>query len=188
MNLEGILVTDRRPARSWVPIVAVVIPTIVFVTIAAWFIRAFVAPPMATIPNTITLAAAPPLQLLPEPEQPNPRPAAEPATPPAVDAPTPVISLPMFASIGVAPPRLPSPALSMAPTAPTEQSDNLRPARTADADMSETGTITGPVPLPRSKPRLALALVAGPVPLPRPRPLEDNPAPQIIPVDRHGAD
>jgi hypothetical protein len=50
MELEGTLQVERPPTRRWIPIVGAVIPVIGFVAVAAWFIRAFVAPPMVTIP------------------------------------------------------------------------------------------------------------------------------------------
>jgi hypothetical protein len=51
------------------------------------------------------------------------------------------------------------------------------------AEVVEGGTpIAGPIPLPRHKPRLSLALVHGPLPMPRPRPTEAEAAPQLPPL------
>ena len=41
-------------------IVGVIVPVVAFVAVAAWFIRAFVAPPMVAIPSPAALAEAPP--------------------------------------------------------------------------------------------------------------------------------
>ena len=60
MELEGNLVLERRPARRWVSVVAVIVPVVACLAGVTWFIRAFISPPTIAIPNPMTLAAAPP--------------------------------------------------------------------------------------------------------------------------------
>jgi hypothetical protein len=192
LELEGNLILERPPTRRWVSIVAVVVPVVACVVLAAWFIRAYIAPPMAQIPSPMQLAAMSraPVKVevpasAPAPELPPPQAASEPepAAPPA-DAP---VSLPMFATLSVAPPSFNSapgyadatpdpPAAAFAPPAADQQVAAVDPAM----------TVAGPVPLPRSKPPVSVAAVAGPVPLPRPRPAEAAPAetPAVPAFDR----
>src|ERR1051325_12196794 len=59
MDLEGNLVLERRPARRWVSILAVVIPVVACVVGVSWFVRAFISPPTISIPGSITLATTP---------------------------------------------------------------------------------------------------------------------------------
>lgn len=60
MEFEGELILDRKPARRWVSAIAVVIPVVACVAGVAWFVRAFISPPIIAIPGPMTLAAAPP--------------------------------------------------------------------------------------------------------------------------------
>jgi hypothetical protein len=208
MEIEGPLAVERRPTRRWVTAVAivvpVVIPVVIFVGLTAWFIRTFVAPPMVAIPSPMVLAAAPaapPAKVQVEAtalELPNPVPAAEPTArppaaepsvrPPAAEAPEPTPALPMFASLAAAPP---TPTVGVPPAA---FADRALDRSTTMMMMTEPSTlepgkpIAGPIPMPRPKPRISVALVTEPVPLPRARPIEDSPAPEILPVDRHGVD
>jgi len=43
MDLEGNLVLDRRPARRWVSVLAVVIPVVACVAGVTWFVRSFIS-------------------------------------------------------------------------------------------------------------------------------------------------
>jgi hypothetical protein len=57
--------------------------------------------------------------------------------------------------------------------------------------MVEGGVpIAGPIPLPRRRPRVSLAVVTGAVPMPPPRPAEAAPSSQpLIPTfDRHAVE
>lgn len=192
MELEGDLVLERPPTRRWVSIIAVVIPVVAVVAVATWFIRAYVAPPTVAIPSPMQLASAPttftPGRIEGPAPAPEPQPAAAAPEPPAAsapsaEAPAPAASLPMFATLSVAPPALPG-----APTAFADPAQDPPPATAAAApDMLENAEpIAGPIPLPRSKPHLSLALVTGTVPLPRPKPEADTPpATDLPPIDRH---
>jgi hypothetical protein len=180
LELEGNLILERPPTRRWVSIVAVVVPVVACVVLAAWFIRAYIAPPMAQIPSPMQLAAVSRAVKVeaavpaPAPELPPPQAAIEPepATPPA-DAP---VSLPMFATLSVAPPSFNAPAAFADPIRETPAAAFVPPAADQVAAVDPTMAIAGPVPLPRSKPPVSVAAVAGPVPLPRPRPAEAAPA------------
>lgn len=197
MELEGDLVLERPPTRRWVSIIAVVIPVVAVVSVAAWFIRAYVAPPTVAVPNPMQLASAPATfkpgkieapapAAVPEPQVPAAAPEPPMAPPPSADAPAaaaPASSLPMFATLSAAPP-----TLTGAPTAFADPAQEPSPATaTATMDTLENAEpIAGPVPLPRMKPHLSLALVTGPVPLPRPKPETDTPAATDLPAfDRH---
>src|SRR6185295_5334179 len=79
MDLEGNLILDRPPARRWVSAIAVIIPVIACVAGVAWFVRAFISPPVIAIPGSMTLAAAPPAPIRPAREE---APAPQPAPPP----------------------------------------------------------------------------------------------------------
>lgn len=186
MELEGNLIIEPTRTKRWVSIVAVTVPVFIVVGVAAWFIRAFVAPPMASIPAPIALAAAPP-QAAPAPEPQPQRP--EPA--PASVAQEGATSLPMFGSFTLAPPSEslrtaprpniePDPSPAAEPVAPA--ADN--PATSVVAAAAGTSEISEPaaassdpveptssnVPMPPHRPRTAVALANGRVPLPRPRP------------------
>jgi hypothetical protein len=204
LELQGNIVLDRAPTRRWVSIIAVVIPAAAFGMFASWFIRAYVAPPMVKIPSPMIVASAAPQMPVsaesqieaPMPDAPAPLPvvsqapepdvaqvsvmppAAEPAAPPPT-------SLPMLQALSVELPATSPP--------PAEQAQEQPPMTTgvAQATMIEAPgpeaaePIAGPVPLPRSKPRISLARIIGPVPLPRPKPAEDLPPPDLPEIDIH---
>jgi len=119
MDLEGNLILDRPPTRRWVSTIAVIIPVIACVAGVAWFVRAFISPPVIAIPGPMTLAAAPPAAIRPvreEPRAPEPAPPSaaimQPApTAPSAAAPVPSssFSLPMMATLSAAPPATMSP-------------------------------------------------------------------------------
>jgi hypothetical protein len=197
MELEGTLVVERSPTRRWVSVVAVVVPVVLFVVLAAWFIRAFVAPPMVTIPSPTAFASAPPAPPSrgesPAPERPMQAQVALPAEPAqaSAQAETAALTLPMIASLAAAPSALTLGTASAAFADPaTDRSTAMTPdTGTPVAAAAEAGEpIAGSVPLPRSKPEVSVVAVAARVPLPRPRPTDENPAPEIVPVDRHAID
>ena len=53
MQLEGSLDLERRRPARWVPIVAIVIPVVICVAAATWFIRAFIAPQEVVIQDNL---------------------------------------------------------------------------------------------------------------------------------------
>jgi hypothetical protein len=74
--------------------------------------------------------------------------------------------------------RLPAPASSAATTG-VAQGTSEEPV------VENSEPIAGPIPLPRTKPRFAMARVIGPVPLPRPKPAEELPPPDLPAIDIH---
>lgn len=194
MELEGNLSIERAPTRRWVSIVAVIVPVIAFVGLAAWFIRAYVAPPTIAIPNPMVLAAAPSAPPSParvEAQAPAPEPPQPAAAEPAASAPTaettapPPTNLPMFATLAAAPPTLDNAPVAFAD--PAQDRSSAMPAEPSALEASEP--IAGPVPVPRPKPRVSVAVVTGPVPLPRPRPATEDPPPPDLPAfDRHSVE
>jgi hypothetical protein len=187
LELEGNLIVERPPARRWISVVAVVVPVIAFVGLSAWFIRVFIAPPMIAIPASPQVASAAPEPNAPatfearsSAESPAAMAANEPATGPASilpDMPAAEAakadpapqSLPMFASLAVAPPSFESSAVAAEPA----QGDTTPAEAEPDAAIEPSE----PIPLPRPKPRFTVAAIAGPVPLPTPRPTESAPPP-----------
>ena len=194
MELEGTLILERPRWRRWASVVAIVIPVVVLTAGTAWFIRAFVAPPMASIPAPMRLAVAPPApRAQAEPQAPaqasvNPAAvvaAAQPApTPPAPKLPPqPAATLPMQASLAAAPPALSS------GTPATAYADPIRETVAAASPQSDA-PMAALVPLPRQRPPVTVAVIATNVPLPRPRPVVEEPANQVDlpPVDRHAVE
>jgi hypothetical protein len=200
LELEGNLVLERRQTRRWVAIVAVVVPVVACVCAVAWFIRAFVAPPMAVIPNSMQLAAAPPEPrgvMKAEAPAPASEPAPEPpqqaavnepaASAPPDETPAAPAALPMVATLSAAPPSFES-----APAFADPGKDGaFQKTGEQTAALEPSEPIAGPVPLPRSKPHATVAAISGPVPLPRPRPATDSapgPTPDLPDFERHGAE
>jgi hypothetical protein len=212
MQLEGTLLLERSPTRRWISIIAIVIPVVAVVILAAWFVRAFVLPPTITIASPmVTASAAPPPArseaLVAQPRQSTVRvvepPAVRPAdvipvvpdAPPetATSVPPATASGPMFAALAVAPPNFnnltaaPPPADTSAPAAEAAGP----PPEEAEIPLVEASEpIQGPVPLPRQRPpQVSVAMVTGSVPLPRPKPVtEEAAAPERPTVDRHAID
>ena len=197
-ELEGNYLLERAHTRRWVSIIAVVIPVAAFVLLAAWFIRAYIAPPTVAIPSPTMMADAPP-------------------PPPAV---------PKRAMVEAPPPPLPvagcrprrrnpskrerqllqrcrclrrsrrrrrhSPARHRLSPIQRRTSRRTRadppsvmaaePAEAAEIEASEP--IAGPVPVPRAKPHGPVARLRTAVPLPRPKPAELTPEPDLPAVDR----
>ena len=160
---DSIQLEAPRYRRLILPIAAVIIPVIVFVGTAAWFIRAFVAPPMVQISEAPPAAPNPPAPQVVQAEPPVAEPAEAPAAPIMARPPA------MLASLAFVPPSLPS---------PQRPALNPEPAVLPDVAAEETAPrepLAGPIPMPRPRPRIASAIVRGAVPLPRPRPQAEQP-------------
>ncbi len=158
MAMETDYGTDLAPSRRGrlVPIIAVIVPIVIFVGAAAWFIRAYVAPPMVNIGEPPLLASVE-ARFAPAP---TPSPEASAAVQAASVRPS-----PMVASLSFVPP-------SRAPAWPSvEQQPTQAFAPQPDAPVAAGEPIAGPIPLPQPRPRFSLAVVRGPAPLPRPRPV-----------------
>ena len=187
MELEGNLVLERRPARRWITVVAVIVPVVACLAGVTWFIRAFISPPTIAIPNPMTLAAAPPAPAVRAEPPAAPPPAQQAAREPA-QAEAPAAPSPATAELSAAPaaatPSVFPPAPSVFPPVPSREpvttsaavyADPARErpagatAATAGAEI-DAAPIAGPVPRPR---RQAAVAIAGPVPLPRPRPADE---------------
>jgi hypothetical protein len=195
---------DRSPARRWLSIIAVVIPVATFVLGAAWFIRAYIAPPTVAIPSPMMLAAAPPASPAPlsppvraqadAPRAPQVVALAEPVAPPPSREPAreraeSAFALPMFATLTAAPPSLATPPAYADPAQDVPPAALPEPAAEPVADELAAEPIAEPVPLPRAKPHIAAVLVANAVPLPRPRPAEIVAPESDLPVvDRHAVE
>jgi hypothetical protein len=187
MRLEGTLDFEHRRVQRWVPFVAIVIPVFLFVTGAAWFIRAFIAPPMAAIPSPSAIAAAAPPSERPSPEPSqasarDEKPAVmayagrtEPASPPP-------LPMPVFASFAIAPPMA---SLRTAPPATAEPEppitalpapENQPPDGASDAAAAPPPDIVASLPQERNTDATVAAIpesgtpIAGPIPLPPQRP------------------
>jgi hypothetical protein len=196
MELEGNILLERAPMRRWVSIVAVVVPAAAFAMLATWFIRIYIVPPTVAIPGPVMLASAP--------QEPAPPQQIE-AKHPGAAAPTASVSA---VQVSVTAPSVaepvalpgPSPMLNtlsatappaeLPPAAPPQEHSAPATVGVAQAAFDEsapeaTGSIPGPIPIPRSKPRLSLARVTGPVPLPRPKPAEDLPPSDLPANDIH---
>lgn len=205
MELEGNLILERRPARWWVSVTAVVIPVVACLAGVTWFVRAFISPPTIAIPSPMSLAAAPPVS----PAQAEPPMAPQPAIGETAASPAPVpappassgtasVALPMFATLAAAPPTFSStpPGGTFAGAAPTAYADPARDASPSNmpaaADpMIDSPPLTGPIPMPRARPQgpQATAALGNAVPLPRARPAEEAPAQEIrLDFGRHGAE
>ena len=184
MDLEGNLVLERRPARRWVSILAVVIPVVACVVGVSWFVRAFISPPTISIPGSITLATTP--------TQPPPSRAERP--PSNTDPVWPGVVLPSNAAPSnaamYAPPTATVPPGAFPPPAPPPQASPMPSTRSAFVDTRgstsqamEAAAIPTAVRIPMPRPRpsetaIAAAIAAvETVPLPRARPAEEAPAP-----------
>jgi hypothetical protein len=211
MELEGTLQVERPPTRRWIPIVGAVIPVVAFVAVAAWFIRAFVAPPMVTIPAPGALMAEPPSassmargdvadanRAIADRGMPA-RPVTQidaPMQQPAAPAPAQLASLSSSsasAPVGSPFPPVAAPPVTASPFPEPAQSPsamaavNSQPADAPNvADIEPGEPIKGPIPLPQPRPsvRFAQAVVSGAVPLPRPRPAEITAKPEAAEPDQ----
>lgn len=194
IELEGNLLLDRTPTRRWVSIIAVTIPAAAFVMGAAWFIRAFIAPPTVAISSPIMLASAAPHS----PAKPAPveaRVAAQSSSaaknetasaPPTVTADNAgSTALPMVATLMAAPPAAELPTVS-APSEIEPVTDGSSQLASEQSRAQPSEPIAEPVPLPHPKPHFRVAMVTGHVPLPRPKPVEDMPPPDLPAAELHG--
>jgi hypothetical protein len=182
MEIDGAINLDRLRTRRVVPIVAMILPMVAVIGGATWFVRAYVAPPMVSIPAPSTLASWEPPQPTAQqgarvaPEQVAP-PAATPLSPgpspslppsPTPSSP-PTWAVPMMASLAFVPPSFPSSDPADPPPATTKpQAASPKPPKLA---------ISVPEQMPDreldSRPEVTAVLGPGAifiVPLPRPRP------------------
>jgi hypothetical protein len=170
--------TGLEPQRRWrvVPILSIVIPAVIFLGATAWFIRAYVVPPMVTIADLPPLLAPEQARATEPPRTPDWPPVRAPettasASQPSTSQPSSPWPSPPASPASVFPP---APAAVRPAAAPTTASWPVSPREPrieiGDAAVRAGEPIAGPIPLPQPRPRLSLAIVRGPVPLPRPRP------------------
>jgi hypothetical protein len=173
MEIDGAINLDRLRIRRIVPIVAMILPMVAVIGGAAWFVRAYVAPPMVSIPAPSTLASwEPPPQPAAQQNAPVPSEPVAPAAPAADPLPQalpPTGVVPMLASLAFVPPSFPATDRAGLPAATTEP-------RAASPKLPEL-TISVPEQMserePDSRPEMTAVLGPGSifiVPLPRPRP------------------
>jgi DNA polymerase-3 subunit gamma/tau len=185
MEIDGAINLDKVRPRRVVPVVAMILPMVVVIGGAAWFVRAYVAPPMVSIPAPSMLASWEPTQppaqgnataapepVAPEPVAPPPV-ASQPPSPPS--SPPSTWAVPMMASLAFVPPSFPASDRVDPPPAPAKP-------QAASPKLPELA-ISVPEQMPEreldSRPerpeRPEVTAVLGPgaifiVPLPRPRP------------------
>jgi hypothetical protein len=200
-DLTGTFEVERSRPRRWVTIAALIGPVIAVVLSAAWFVRAFVAPPTVVVPTPMVLASAPPVANVAAVDTQNS--AVAEARARLADRMTETSGksvytpgLPMVASLATAPPAPPPPVaeqIASAPPPPSEpeplvsstalaaetEPPTAPSALVADpespppAEIEPAEPIQGPIPVPPRRPRVTVAhAVAGRVPLPRPRPVD----------------
>src|SRR6185312_13778065 len=119
------------------------IPVCLFIGLAAWFIRVYVAPPMVAISESLVASVPDTAQAA---ETTGTAVVAEVATEPA---PTPEPPAPVFSSLAFAPLKVPPAARSDVDVATLDMP--------AEAVSESHEPIAGPVPLPHPKPRVAIA-------------------------------
>jgi hypothetical protein len=188
-DLTGTFEVERSRPRRWVTIVALIVPVIAVVLSAAWFVRAFVAPPTVVIPTPMVLASAPSVADVAAADGQNA--AVAEARARLADRLTETSGksvytpgLPMVASLAAAPPAPPPPvaepiastppppssepepmvnptALAAAPDTPTAPSALVvDPEPAALAEIGPGEPIQGPIPVPPRRPRVTVATVA----------------------------
>jgi len=199
-DLTGTFEVERSRPRRWVTIVALIVPVIAVVLSAAWFVRAFVAPPTVVIPTPMVLASAPSVADVAAADGQDA--AVAEARARLADRMTETSGksvytpgLPMVASLAAAPPAPPpvaepiasapppsssepelvvgSTALAAAPDAPTAPSALVAdPEPAAPAEIEPGEPIQGPIPVPPRRPRVTVATVVHAVAgrVPLPRP------------------
>lgn len=207
LELQGDLLRERAPTQRWISFVAVALPAVAFVLVATWFIRAYIAPPTITIAGTMrTASAAPQAQTVAVSQPPAvsaeaalearfPETTAQAAPAPAMpsfaaETPAPPSTLPMLDTLTVAPPaaELPDESVADATTTGVAQDTASEPVlanAVSEASLDNAEPVAEPIPLPRVKPRFALAVAHGPVPLPRPKPVTEAPPPDLPATDVH---
>jgi hypothetical protein len=182
MEIDGAINLDRLRTRRIVPIVAMILPMVAVIGGAAWFVRAYVAPPMVSIPAPSTLASWEPPQPTAQADatvarEPIAPPAAAaslpPSPPPSLEpSPPPIWAVPMMASLAFVPPSFPisdrvdPPPPAAKPQAASPKLPDLAisvaeqmPERELDnrPERPEVTAVLGPgaifiVPLPRPRP------------------------------------
>jgi hypothetical protein len=198
-DLTGTFEVERSRPRRWVTIVALIVPVIAVVLSAAWFVRAFVAPPTVVIPTPMVLASAPSVADVAAADGQNA--AVAEARARLADRLTETSGksvytpgLPMVASLAAAPPAPPPVADASAPPPPSSSEPELVVGSTALAAAPDTPTapsalvvdpepaalaeigpgepIQGPIPVPPRRPRVTVATVVHAVAgrVPLPRP------------------
>jgi hypothetical protein len=199
MRLEGTLDFEQRRVQRWVPVIAIIIPVFLFVATATWFIRAFIAPPMAAIPNLTMVAASGPSAEPPATPAELPQPAASEPSPVlgyAGNAEPPAsVTLPMFATFAIAPLET---SLRTAPPAAVEPEPHVAalPAQQDEPAPAISGAEPAPeavASLPKHVAGGAAAAIAefeqsqplaGPIPLPPRRRISALPADGQVPIPR----
>lgn len=185
-DLPGTFEVERPRSRRGVVIVALTIPVIAVVLSAAWFVRAFVAPPTVMIPAPIEQASAPSAADVQGSDTQNPAVAEARArladkmtesTGSSVYTPT----LPMIATLAAAPPAPTSPpaVASIAPPSaavPPPMSSEPQPALTSEPVVAAPDVQTEP-PAPAAHPEPDTQAeiapgepIQGPIPVPPRKP------------------
>jgi hypothetical protein len=156
---------ERPRRRRAIAVIALLMPIVVLAGGAAWFIRAYIMPPMVAVSEPLAVSSVEAALARTEPQ---PRAAAATETtgtsfpPTASNSATPAVrystnSAEVWASVP-----LPGPPRQM-------QSFAATPV------VAAADPVTDPVPLPPRKPRISTSEFDLPaVPLPRPRPLSSN--------------
>jgi hypothetical protein len=190
MDLEGNLILDRRPARRWVSILAVVIPVVACVAGVTWFVRSFISPPTISIPDPLVLASTTPAPLPPMRTEPQ---AAKPESVwPAVTMPPTPFAPPNSPHVAAATPGSEHPASGTFPPPQSRRMaaasafadpvrDNPAPATTSAVEAPAM-PIAGPIPLPKPRPPVTVIAAAQAEPMPRARPAEEEAAPAASPI------
>ena len=154
-NVDDMTGVERPRTRRMVSVLAVLVPVIVLVGASAWFIRAYVVPPMISIPEPAMASAAdtPPTAIAAvAPSETTGNAAPETAPEPASAFRYTTDSAAIWASVP-----LPGPPRSVRSVAP-------------EPSVAAGEPTAGPVPLPPARPRVSVAANGDRVPLPRPRP------------------
>jgi hypothetical protein len=161
MNKDRMTAAER-PRRRLVSVLAVLLPVVVLVGAAAWFVRAYVMPPMipigepataaadlAAAKNELRAAATRSLETTGATQEPAVRYTNDTAA--------------IWASV-------PLPGLPRTVQTPAQSVAAVQPQLSPIVDIIASEPITGPIPLPPRRPRVSATTVDGDVPLPPPRP------------------
>jgi hypothetical protein len=191
MEIDGAINLDKVRPRRVVPVVAMILPMVVVIGGAAWFVRAYVAPPMVSIPAPSMLASWEPTQppaqrdatVAPEPVAPPDAASLPPSLPASLEpspepSPPATWAVPMMASLAFVPPSFPGsnrvdpPPAAARPQAASPKLPEL--AISVPEQMPQRELDSRPERLERPE-RPEVTAVLGPgaifiVPLPRPRP------------------
>jgi hypothetical protein len=167
LKVDDMTGVERPRRRRAVAVLAVIVPIVVLAGAAAWFVRAYIMPPMVAISEPLAVSSVESALARTEP-QPRPAPANETTgasfSPTAANSPLPAVrystnSAEVWASVPLPGPPRQIQSFAAAPASAVAPSD----------------PVTAAVPLPPRKPRISTAEFDLPaVPLPRPRPLSSN--------------